>query len=132
MSSEGGAIGENTIISYDAIVCDMGVSHDQTVVSHYGTHAIHGSLVDSNTLTNGSVVPNMSGGFFPLILEVLGDSRDDRSGENLTILPDACPLHNSNVGAYPSPFAYFYIFADSRKRFYHYILSDFGFGVYID
>jgi len=132
MSSEGGAIGENTIVPYDTVVCDMGVSHDQTVVTHHSTHAIYGSLVDSNTLTNGGVVPNMSGGLFPLVLEVLGNGRDDRAREDLTILPDTSSLHNGNVGAYPSPFAYFHIFADSSERFYHYILSDFGFGVYID
>ena len=132
MSGEGGAIGENTIVPHDTIVCDMGVSHDQAVVTHYSTHAVYGSLVDSHTLANGGVVSNMSGGLFPPILKVLGNGRDDRPREDLTILPDACPLHNSNVGAYPSPFAYFHIFADGRERFYHYILSDFGFGVYID
>jgi len=132
VSGEGGTIGENTIVPHDTIVCDMGVSHNEAVVTHYSTHAVYGSLVDSYTLTNGGVVSNMSGGLFPSILKVLGNGRDDRPREDLTILPDASALHNSNIGAYPSPFAYFYIFANSRERFHHYILSDFGFGVYID
>src|SRR6185312_16129832 len=77
-------IGNNHMVSYNAIVGDMGISHQQTITAYYGSPFIFRSPVDGNTFSDGGIVAYFNHCVFTVKFKVLWNSAHYSSGKDLT------------------------------------------------
>ncbi len=73
MSGKCSSIGQDTIISNNAVMSHMYISHEQTVLPYFGFVIGFCSPVDGYKLPYGSVISDLHYGFFTGILQILRD-----------------------------------------------------------
>src|SRR6185312_17084334 len=86
-------IGNNHMVSYNTIVGNMRISHQQTITAYYGFPFIFRSPVDGHTFSDGGVVAYFNYGVFTVKFKVLRNGAHHRSGKNLTSLSDGNFFH---------------------------------------
>ena len=96
-------IGDDTIITDLTVMSDMGISHNQTIISDFYN------------------------GLFTSEFQILGYSSDHCSRKNFTILTDMGTFQNSYIRSDPRTFFYHHIFINRHKGFYHHIISNLSF-----
>jgi hypothetical protein len=85
------------MIMQKAVVCNMGVRHDETVVAHYGFAFGSSPAMYGCTLTDNSIIADDSKGIFTSELQVLGDSADYSRRKDGTIVADAGAVQDRGI-----------------------------------
>src|SRR5690606_23084211 len=129
MAGQGGIVGEDAAVPHHTVVGDMAIGHDQAVVADHGLHTIRRALVDCGALPDGGVVPDMHGGFLPLVFQVLWHGRNDRPGKDIAVFADPGTFHDRDIGADPGPFPDSHIVVYGGKGLDDHIFGDLGSGV---
>jgi hypothetical protein len=124
-------VAHDTIVSNDAIMRDMTVGHNQTVVAYFGCPFVLASTVDGNKFSNGSVVANDYSSIFSFKFKILRYSGDYSTRKNATVVSNSGALHDGYVAAYPRAASYLHILMNNTERIYFHIRCKFGVGMYI-
>src|SRR3954469_20375465 len=82
MTSKLYAICQDHVIAQNAIVCNMCIRHNKTVVANSGFPLVPGAAVYGYTFADGSVVANFNGGFFAYKFQVLRHGANNGTGKN--------------------------------------------------
>ena len=121
MTGHLGIIGNDTVITDDAVVRDMTVSLQQAVVADTCFPAFLCSPVHCHKLSYSGIISYFHQRIFSFKLQVLGNSGDHGAGENAAVPADARPFHNGHIAADPGTFSNFNIVMNDCKRVYFYI-----------
>ena len=89
-----GSIPDDDMIFQYAVVCNMGICHDQAIVSDNGFSFRGCSAVDRNTFADRRIVSDFCGCLFSVELQVLWNTGNYSSRENGTVVSDPCPVEN--------------------------------------
>src|SRR5438477_9110862 len=77
MTTKRSCVGQDHVISDDAIVCDMSVSHDQNVAAHTSQPAtLHGATIDGGKFADHIVIADFEESWFARIADVLRSHAD--------------------------------------------------------
>src|SRR5690606_5497663 len=131
MPSQCTVIRKNAIVSHNAVVRNVAIRLDETILSNNGLPFILRTAVHRHTLPNGGVITDLCSGFFAIELQVLWDARDNGSRENPTVLTDTGAIHDGHVRANPSAFFDDHVLVDGHKRLNHYVPRNLGLWMYI-
>ena len=117
------------MVAYDAVVCHVRIGHDQAVAAHHGATFRGGATVDGDALADGGAVANFGGGVFARKLQVLGDARDDGTGEDAAVTADARAVEDDGVGIDVATVANDDVALDVCEGIDGHALANAGFGV---
>jgi hypothetical protein len=113
------------VVIHKAVVGDMYVRHQETVVADDRSELIRRTAIDGAAFADNDAVTDFRSGVFPFVLEVLWYRADDCAGEDFTTLADPRAVHDRHVVANPAIIADYDILFDHGERTDMYILPDF-------
>ena len=82
---------------------------------------VNSSAVDGYKFADSSIVADDHLRVFTLELQILGNSSDNSTGENATILTNSCTLHNGDIRPDPGSIADLNILVNDCERINFYI-----------
>ena len=97
LSGQLAGIGNNTIIPDFTIMCDMHISHDQTIIPDFSYSLSGRTSVYSSALPNRGIIANLDNRFFSSEFEVLRNGRNHCTREDFTIFSDARTFQNCDI-----------------------------------
>jgi hypothetical protein len=111
LSRHSNITGENAVVAYATIMCNMYIRHDEAVVTYYGSISLAGSraAIDGHTLPDSCIVSNDDVALFSMELEILGFCSDYGTGENFAIFTYSDIIKNSGIRSYTATIPYFNI-----------------------
>jgi hypothetical protein len=118
------------MVAQYAVVCYVAVCHDKACVAHYGLFFAGCTTVYGNELTQDGVVADDGVGFFALIFQVLWQTTDHCSLEDVAVFAYCGVGANGCVILYDSTFSYLNIFLDAYKGSNVYGRMNFRVGVH--
>ena len=126
-----GVVARYAVISYDTVVREMAIRHDQAIFADDGLVPFLGSPVYRNKLADRGTITDNYVGILALELEVLRDGRDHGAGEDPAVLADPGTFHNSYIGTDPGTIADLDVLVDDRKWVNFHIRGQLSVRVYI-
>ncbi len=73
MPCQSSIVGENTIVTYLAVVGNVCISHYEAVIANFSGITVGSASINGYTLANGGIIANDGDGIFALKFEVLRD-----------------------------------------------------------
>ncbi|MNT17484.1 hypothetical protein D3C72_1526340 [compost metagenome] len=71
MPGQRGVVDQNAVIADDAVMPDVGISHDQVVIAQRGFRTVlHGATVNGHAFTDDIVVTDHQASFFAFVLQI--------------------------------------------------------------
>ncbi len=131
MTRQGGVVGQDAVAAHYAVVRHMDVCHEQVVAADYGAARGRSAAVDGAALADDVVVANLAGGVLSGKLQVLRHCRDDRAGEDVAVLADACTGIDNHVGFDDRVVADDHIVADGGEIAYRDVAAEACVGMYV-
>ena len=90
VASEGGGVGHDHTIAYDAVVRNMGLRHDQTVIADLGKHATpECASMNRDELANMVAAANASLGWLTLVFQILRGQTNGDERVNMGTVADS-------------------------------------------
>jgi hypothetical protein len=116
-------VGKYYVVAQDAVVRNMGISHQQAVAAYYSLHFILSAPVYRYTLTDGGIVPNLYNRFFAFKLQVLGHGTQHGARKYSAVLTNYGVRHNNSMRHNVRAIAYSYLVMDHSKGVNGYIVA---------
>ena len=100
-----------------AVVSNMRLRHDQTVIADLRKHATAGATaMDRHELANMVALPNARFGWFSLVLQILRGQSNRNERENMGAVADGRAAVNDAMGLQTNAVAQFNFVANDRIR----------------
>ena len=115
LSGQLAGIADYHVVADNAVVCNVAIGHDETVVADYGLAFGCCAAVYGDALAEHTVIAYDSEGVFSAELEVLRYTAQHCSWEDCYILAKARAGKDGDVAAYAATVAYFNVGIDSRE-----------------
>ena len=116
MARQGRVVGEDAVVTDDAVVGDVDVDHKQVATAHLGQALIlHGTAVEGAVFANDVVVANLKEGALTGVLLVLAILTDGGVLEDLVAATNLGRALDHHMGTYPGVVTDFHLGADDRK-----------------
>ena len=98
MASKSCGVGEDDVVADDAIMCDVGVGHDQRVIADAGqASALCSAAIDGDKFADGVVVADLKARRFTFVAEVLWGQSNGRKREEAVAGADCRGAFNDYV-----------------------------------
>src|ERR1700748_1575644 len=92
-------IGNNYIIANNAVMCYVGIGHQQAIVTYGGGVFIkRGTAVQRNTFADNGIIANSYRAGLAFVFQVLRRGRNYRARENTTVFTYAGAIHYYRIG----------------------------------
>src|SRR5258705_2913700 len=126
MSRHLGVITYNTIITHQAIMGKMRISHNQAIFSDYSFFPVGRAAVYGYKFPDRSIITNYYSRIFTMKLKILWYGGNNCSRKDPAILTDPGTFHNGYIGTYPGAIANFHVLVNDRERVNFDIGGQFG------
>lgn len=121
-----GGIADDYVVAHGAVVRNVAVSHDETVVAYGCASACGCASVHGHAFAYGRVVAYYGQCVLAAEFEVLRDGSDYGTGKYGAVTAYACTFKNGDVAADARAFADFHIGVDGDERVYHHARCNLG------
>jgi hypothetical protein len=124
VATEGTAIRENHIVPDRAIVSNVRIRHEETIVSDGGLAGRSRAAVQRHKLAHHDPVANGQRRRLTGILQILGSTANGRIRVDLAVTADAAAAVDDRMGADARSFTYRDIIFDNRERTDRYSIGE--------
>jgi hypothetical protein len=99
MSGQGGGVGHDDLVSYPAIVGDMGISHDKVALAQNGfSPSFRRGPVNGYEFPNHIVIADDYPGWLASVAQVLRGRADGNKGKQVAPFPNFAPPLDDHMG----------------------------------
>ena len=129
LSSQLGGVTHDDAIAKHAVVCNMGILHDEVVATHNGLALAGSTTMDSHILTYSVVVANLHNGILAFELQVLRNGTNHRTREEGVAIAQASARKQRHTVHQHVVIAHCHILVDKTERTNLTVLTNLCLGV---